>query len=264
VTELFEARTPKEPAVMAEIDGLVELGDKRRGKRVIVVRSEEGDGEVEREHVVPLTKHLRVHTGDRIRAGQPLVDGPLPPHEILSVLGEEAVQEYLAEEIQNVYRAQGVTIDDKHIEIIVSQMMRKVQIEDPGDSTLLPNSLVDRHNYRKMRERLMDEGKNPPSHSPVLMGITKASVQSESFISAASFQETTKVLTEAALRGKTDELRGLKENVILGNLIPAGTGFRGLLRTRVQKNVDFSQFEDFPAAPPAHHAEVSAEAGGEA
>jgi DNA-directed RNA polymerase subunit beta' len=264
VTELFEARTPKEPAVMAEIDGLVELGDKRRGKRVIVVRSEEGDGELEREHVVPLTKHLRVHTGDRIRAGQPLVDGPLPPHEILSVLGEEAVQEYLAEEIQNVYRAQGVTIDDKHIEIIVSQMMRKVQIEDPGDSTLLPNSLVDRHNYRKMRERLMDEGKNPPSHSPVLMGITKASVQSESFISAASFQETTKVLTEAALRGKTDELRGLKENVILGNLIPAGTGFRGLLRTRVQKNVDFSQFEDFPAAPPSHPAEVSPEAGGEA
>ncbi|MAW61182.1 MAG: DNA-directed RNA polymerase subunit beta' [Planctomycetes bacterium] len=262
VTELFEARTPKEPSVMAEIDGIVELGDKRRGKRVIVVRSEEG--ELEREHVVPLTKHLRVHTGDRVRCGDKLVEGPLPPHEILSVLGEEKVQEYLAEEIQNVYRAQGVTIDDKHIEIIVSQMMRKVQIDDPGDSPLLPNSLVDRHNYRKMREALMDDGKNPPSHSPVLMGITKASVQSESFISAASFQETTKVLTEAALRGKTDELRGLKENVILGNLIPAGTGFRGLLRTRVQKNVDFSQFEDFPAPPAAEPAEVSAEAEGEA
>ncbi|MCH2100677.1 MAG: DNA-directed RNA polymerase subunit beta', partial [Planctomycetes bacterium] len=263
ITELFEARTPKEPAVMAEIDGLVELGDKRRGKRIIIVRSEgEAEG-VEREHVVPLTKHLRVHTGDRVIAGQPLVDGPLPPHEILSVLGEEEVQKYLAKEIQNVYRAQGVSIDDKHIEIIVSQMMRKVQIEDPGDSPLLPNSLVDRHNYRKMREQLMEEDKNPPSHSPVLMGITKASVQSESFISAASLQETTKVLTEAALRGKTDELRGLKENVILGNLIPAGTGFRGLLRTRVQKNIDFSQFEDFPSAPATEPVEASVEAGGE-
>jgi DNA-directed RNA polymerase subunit beta' len=242
VTELFEARTPKEPAVMAEIDGIVELGDKRRGKRVIIVRDQET--EEEREHVVPLTKHLRVHTGDRIRAGQPLVDGPLPPHEILSVLGEEEVQRYLALEIQNVYRAQGVVIDDKHIEIIVSQMMRKVQIVKPGDSLLLPNSLVDRHVFRRLYTELLDAGKEPPTRAPVLMGITKASVQSDSFISAASFQETTKVLTEAALRGKVDQLRGLKENVILGNLIPAGTGFRGLLRTRVQKNVDFSQFAD--------------------
>jgi len=268
VTELFEARTPKEPAIMAEIDGLVELGDKRRGKRIIIVRNAET--EVEREHVVPLTKHLRVHTGDRVRAGQPLVDGPLPPHEILSVLGEEAVQNYLADEIQKVYRAQGVAIDDKHIEIIVSQMMRKVQIDGPGDSSLLPNSLVDRHNCRRLCERLISEEKEPPTFTPVLMGITKASVQSDSFISAASFQETTKVLTEAALRGKTDELRGLKENVILGNLIPAGTGFRGLLRTRVQKNVDFSQFAealgDLPSEPEAQPAEAAeaAEAGGEA
>jgi DNA-directed RNA polymerase subunit beta' len=268
VTELFEARTPKEPAVMAEIDGIVELGDKRRGKRVIVVRDPET--EEEREHVVPLTKHLRVHTGDRIRAGQPLVDGPLPPHEILSVLGEEEVQRYLALEIQNVYRAQGVVIDDKHIEIIVSQMMRKVQIVKPGDSLLLPNSLVDRHVFRRLHSELLDAGKEPPTRAPVLMGITKASVQSDSFISAASFQETTKVLTEAALRGKVDQLRGLKENVILGNLIPAGTGFRGLLRTRVQKNVDFSQFADALAdvapapeavAPEAAVTEASASEG---
>ncbi len=242
VTELFEARTPKEPAVMAEIDGTVELGDKRRGKRVIVVKDPES--EIEREHVVPLTKHLRVHTGDRIRSGQPLVDGPLPPHEILSIQGEEEVQRYLAQEIQNVYRAQGVAIDDKHIEIIVSQMMRKVQVDDPGDSKLLPNSLVDRHQFRAMREALMEKDKTAPTCTPVLMGITKASVQSDSFISAASFQETTKVLTEAALKGKIDTLRGLKENVILGNLIPAGTGFRSLLKTRVQKKVDFSQFAD--------------------
>jgi DNA-directed RNA polymerase subunit beta' len=242
VTELFEARTPKDPAIMAEIEGLVELGDKRRGKRIIVVRN--SDTEEEREHLVPLTKHLRVHTGDRVRAGDALVDGARPPHEILSVLGEEEVQRYLSDEIQSVYRAQGVVIDDKHIEIIVAQMMRKVQVTQPGDSTLLPNSLLDRHVFRKLHEELLSKDKNPPTRVPVLMGITKASVQSDSFISAASFQETTKVLTEAALRGKVDGLLGLKENVILGNLIPAGTGFRSLLRTRVQKNVDFSQFED--------------------
>jgi DNA-directed RNA polymerase subunit beta' len=248
VTELFEARTPKDPAIMAEIEGLVELGDKRRGKRVIVVRN--ADTEEEREHLVPLTKHLRVHTGDRVRAGDALVDGAKPPHEILSVLGEEDVQRYLTEEIQSVYRAQGVVIDDKHIEIIVSQMMRKVQVTQPGDSSLLPNSLVDRHVFRALHQSLLDADKTPPTRQPVLMGITKASVQSESFISAASFQETTKVLTEAALRGKVDQLLGLKENVILGNLIPAGTGFRGLLRTRVQKTVDFSQFADAMADLP--------------
>ena len=242
VTELFEARMPKEPAVMSEIEGIVELGDKRRGKRIIIVRNSE-TGE-EREHPVPLTKHLRVHTGDPIQMGQPLVDGPLPPHEILSIKGEEAVQTYLVEQIQAVYRAQGVVINDKHIEIIVSQMMRKVQVTNPGDSEWLPNSLVDRHIFRTRREEIADSGKTPPSAKPLLMGITKASVQSESFISAASFQETTKVLTEAALKGKEDTLQGLKENVILGNLIPAGTGFRDFLRTSVQKNIDFSQFED--------------------
>ncbi len=242
VTELFEARIPKDPAVMAEIDGRVELGEKRRGKRIIKVINPE-TGEV-REHAVAQSKHLRVHTGDMVRAGQPLVDGPLPPQQILAIQGEERVRNYLVEEIQKVYRAQSVSIDDKHIEIIVAQMMRKVQVEKPGDSRLLPNSLVDRWQFRRTVDELVEQGKTPPTAVPMIMGITKASVQSESFISAASFQETTKVLTEAALRGKMDRLQGLKENVILGNLIPAGTGFREYLRTRVRKKVDFSQFAD--------------------
>ena len=242
VTELFEARIPKSPAVMAEIDGIVELGEKRRAKRVIKVTDPSTGVEV--EHLVPQSKHLRVHTGDPIRAGQPLVDGPLAPIEILKILGEENVQKYMIHEIQNVYRAQGVIIDDKHVEVIVGQMMRKVVVDKPGDSLLLPNSLIDRHQFRRLRDKIEAADKEPPTSKPVIMGITKASVQSESFISAASFQETTKVLTEAALKGKSDTLMGLKENVILGNLIPAGTGFRSLLRTRVNKKVDFSQFAD--------------------
>ncbi|MGB0685052.1 MAG: DNA-directed RNA polymerase subunit beta', partial [Planctomycetota bacterium] len=268
VTELFEARIPKNPAIMAEIDGIIELGEKRRAKRVIKVKDPETGVEV--EHLVPQSKHLRVHTGDPIRAGQPLVDGPLPPLEILKIEGEERLQAYMTNEIQNVYRAQGVMIDDKHIEVIVAQMMRKVVVDTAGDSQLLPNALIDRHQFRKIREELMDADKEAPTAKPIIMGITKASVQSESFISAASFQETTKVLTEAALRGKSDNLRGLKENVILGNLIPAGTGFRGLTRQRIEKKVDFSQFgdefgdlapaEETAAAAPAE-IEASAEEG---
>ena len=254
VTELFEARVPKEPAVMSELDGLVELGEKRRGKRVIKVKNTE-TGEA-REHLVSLSKHLRVGTGDKVRAGTPLTDGPLPPHEILAIQGEEKVQTYLVDEIQKVYRAQGVVIDDKHIEIIVGQMMRKVQAEDPGDTRLLPNSLIDKYQFRRAVEEAVAASKKPPTASPVIMGITKASVQSESFISAASFQETTKVLTEAALRGKIDKLQGLKENVILGNLIPAGTGFREYLRTRVRKKVDFSQFTE-PGLRPHNELEAA-------
>ena len=257
VTELFEARIPKEPATMAEIDGIVELGEKRRGKRVIVVKNEEG--EEAREHLVSQSKHLRVHTGDRVRAGERLVDGPLPPQEILAILGEDKLQQYLVGEVQKVYRAQGVVINDKHIEIIVMQMMRKVQIDDPGASKLLPNSLMDRHVFRKQVEELVGEDKDPPSAQPMIMGITKASVQSDSFISAASFQETTKVLTEAALKGKLDQLQGLKENVILGNLIPAGTGCRVHLHTRIKKKVDFSQFADLgPGAPEGSEALLEA------
>jgi DNA-directed RNA polymerase subunit beta' len=272
VTEIFEARKPKDPAVIAEIDGTVELlGEKRRGKRTIIVRSESG---IEREHLVSHGKHLRVHAGDFVRAGEALVDGPLVPHDILRISGEEAVQQYLVREIQNVYRSQRVEIDDKHIEIIVAQMLRKVRIESVGDTGLLPGSVMDRFDFRGENQRLTgclritDKGDSdfapgsivpkdaieqvnaqiealggdpvkgakpkPATASTQLLGITKASVQSASFISAASFQETTKVLTEAALAGKVDRLVGLKENVILGHLVPAGTGFKTYQESEVR------------------------------
>jgi len=188
--------------------------------------------------MVPQGKNLRVHRGDRVVEGEPLVDGPRVPHDILAIQGEKAVQDYLLREVQSVYRAQGVSIDDKHIEIILAQMMRKVQVNDPGDSEFLPGAVVDKFRFRRVNEDMIKSRKKPATSSPLLLGITKASLQSESFISAASFQETTKVLTEAALAGKSDELVGLKENVILGHLVPTGTGFRDYLRTRVQKNVD--------------------------
>ncbi len=235
VTELFEARRPKEPAVLAEIEGVVEIGDKKRGKRTIIVR---GEGGVEREHMVPQGKNLRVHRGDSVVEGEPLVDGPRVPHDILAIQGETAVHNYLLREIQSVYRAQGVAIDDKHIEIIVARMMRKVQVNDPGDSEFLPGAVVDKFRFRAENQELITAKKKPATSSPLLLGITKASLTSESFISAASFQETTKVLTEAALGGKRDNLVGLKENVILGHLVPTGTGFRQYQKSRVQKNVD--------------------------
>ncbi len=272
VTEIFEARKPKEPSVMAEIDGTVEiLGEKRRGKRTIIIKNEAG---VEREHLISQGKHPRVHSGDYVRAGEALVDGPLVPHDILRIIGEEAVQQYLTREIQNVYRAQRVDIDDKHIEIIVAQMLRKVRIESVGDTTLLPGSVLDKFDFRRANAELQkavkitDKGDSdfeagtivpkdtleqvnaqiealggkpakgtktkPATSSTQLLGITKASVQSNSFISAASFQETTKVLTEAALAGKVDNLVGLKENVILGHLIPAGTGFKHFQQSEVR------------------------------
>ena len=238
VTEVYEARRPKEPATLAEIDGIIELGDKRRGKRTILIKSEGGQVV---EHLVPHGKHLRVHSGDRIRAGQALVDGPLVPHEIVRISGVEALQDYLLAEVQNVYRAQNVTIDDKHHEIIISQMLRKVRIEDPGDTDLLPGAVVDKFRFRRKNQRVIEAGGKPARAEPLLLGITKASLQSESFISAASFQETTKVLTQAALAGRVDHLVGLKENVILGHLIPAGTGFRTYVRTRVQKNIPLEE-----------------------
>jgi DNA-directed RNA polymerase subunit beta' len=235
VTELFEARRPKDPAVLSEIDGTVDLGEKRRGKRTIIVK---GEGGLDREHLVPQGKNLRVQRGDHVIAGEALVDGPLVPQDILAIQGEKSVQNYLLREIQTVYRAQGVSIDDKHIEIILGQMMRKVQVEDPGDSDFLPGAVVDKFRFRESNSQLGSQRKKPATASPLLLGITKASLQSDSFISAASFQETTKVLTEAALAGKSDELVGLKENVILGHLVPTGTGFRNYQKTRVRKNVD--------------------------
>jgi DNA-directed RNA polymerase subunit beta' len=222
VTELFEARPPKEPAVMAEIDGLVDFGERKRGKRTIVVR---GDSGTEVEHSIPQGKHYRVHKGDRVKAGDALVDGVLVPKDLLRVCGEEALQDYLLAEIQAVYRAQNVKIDDKHIETIIRQMLRKVEVLDPGDLPYLQGQLVDKIRVREENQRALAEGRKPATFEPKLMGITRAALQSESFISAASFQETTKVLADAALAGRRDPLAGLKENVILGHLIPCGTGF---------------------------------------
>jgi DNA-directed RNA polymerase subunit beta' len=220
---------------MAEIDGTVELvKEMKRGKRTILVKNESG---VVHEHLVPHGRHLRVQSGDHVKAGTPLTEGPLIPHDILRINGEEALQQYLLREVQNVYRSQGVSIDDKHIEIIVAQMMRKVKVIDPGDSELLPASTISKFQFREFNKKLIKEKKKPINAEPVLLGITKASLQSDSMISAASFQETTKVLTEAAIAGKRDDLLGLKENVILGHMVPTGTGFKEYHTTKIVKNV---------------------------
>jgi DNA-directed RNA polymerase subunit beta' len=222
VAELFEARKPKECAVVTENDGIVSFGPDSRGKRRVIV-TPEGEGEPE-EYLIPKGKHVSVHEGDRVRAGDALMDGSSNPHDILKIKGEKELAKYLVDEVQEVYRLQGVKINDKHIETIVRQMIRKVRIMDPGDSDWLIGEQVEKTAYRVLVEEFLAEGKTPPTVETQLLGIMKASLSTESFISAASFQETTKVLTEAAIWGKKDFLRGLKENVIMGRLIPAGTG----------------------------------------
>jgi DNA-directed RNA polymerase subunit beta' len=224
VVELFEAREPKETAVIAEIDGTVEYdeaGERQRGYLIVGVVSPEGE---RREYKIPKGKHISVRRGEEVHAGDALMDGPKNPHDILRVLGEKALQDYLVNEIQEVYRLQGVDINDKHIEIIVRQMMRWVQIEEVGDTEFVLDEKVDKFQFRQENDRVLSEGGQPAMGRPLLLGITKASLSTDSFVSAASFQETTRVLTEAAIRGAIDELRGLKENVIMGRLIPAGTG----------------------------------------
>jgi len=248
VTELFEARPPKDPAVMAEIDGLVEFGDRKRGKRTIIVK---GDSGTEVEHAIPQGKHYRVHRGDRVRAGEPLVDGVLGPKDLLRISGEEALQDYLLAEIQAVYRAQNVRIDDKHIESIVRQMLRKVEVVDSGDLPYLPGQIIDKIRIREANQRAIAEGKKPATFEPKLMGITRAALQSESFISAASFQETTKVLADASLAGRVDHLIGLKENVILGHLIPCGTGFSIYKEVQIEKLGEPIVLPEGPASLPA-------------
>ena len=293
VTELFEARRPRNPAVMAEVSGKVRIGDKKRGKRQVWVQPETEEGTPigeEREHLVPAGAILRVHTGEYVKAGDALVYGPLVPHDILRVQDTEAVQDYLVREVQAVYRSQRVDIDDKHIEIIVAQMLRKVKVTLTGDTGLLPGAVMDKFAFREVNRRLVEEcvkvedpgdsslipgrvyskeayeeevaaveagGKKkklPTSSVPAqaanevqLLGITKAAVQSDSFISAASFQETTKVLTEAALASKVDYLVGLKENVILGHLIPAGTGFKTHQEAEIRINLPDGETMDEPA-----------------
>jgi DNA-directed RNA polymerase subunit beta' len=221
VVELFEARKPHETAIISEIDGAVRFGDVVKGQRKIYVTADNGD---EREYSVPRGTHVNVQEGERLVAGEPLMDGPLNPHDILDVLGEKALQAYLVNEIQQVYRLQGVAISDKHIEVIVRQMLRWVRIDDVGDTNFLLEQQVDKFRFREENDRVLATGGRPAIGRPLLLGITKASLSTDSFISAASFQETTRVLTEAAINGAVDNLRGLKENVIVGRLIPAGTG----------------------------------------
>jgi DNA-directed RNA polymerase subunit beta' len=302
VTEIFEARTPRDPAKMAEAAGIVSLGEKKRGKRLIHIQPCDADGRPLKDvepikHEVPSGKHLRVRANERVKEGDRLVSGPLIPHDILKISGIEEVQKYLVQEVQAVYRAQRVDIDDKHIEIIVAQMLRKVKVETHGDTDLLPGSVIDKFGFREVNERLKKcvrikdagdsrfepdrivskevfeeeyarleaEGKELPTFahptaatcSTQLLGITKAAVQSDSFISAASFQETTKVLTEAALAGKVDYLVGLKENVILGHLVPAGTGFRTHQDSEVRLNAP-AKFGE-PTTDGAEGAEAPAE-----
>ncbi|MFA5060397.1 MAG: DNA-directed RNA polymerase subunit beta' [Candidatus Omnitrophota bacterium] len=222
VAELFEARRPKDPAVISEIDGFVEFGEDKKGLRTIVVRSTTG---MSKDYTIPHGKHPTVYKGDRVFAGQQLTEGPVVPQDILRVCGDKVLQEYLLNEVQEVYRLQGVRINDKHLELIISQMLKKVRIDDGGDTPFLVGQQIDRVLFKRANEKVLKEKGKPASATPLLLGITKVSLTTESFISAASFQETTRVLTEAAASGKTDLLRGLKENVIVGHLIPAGTGF---------------------------------------
>jgi DNA-directed RNA polymerase subunit beta' len=230
VVELFEARKPRDPAVIAEINGVVKYGDVVKGIRKISITGDDG---TVKEYAIPRGVHINVQDGERVRVGDPLMDGPRNPHDILAVLGEKELQKYMVNEIQEVYRLQGVNINDKHLEVIVRQMMRWVKVEDIGDSEFLPEEIVDRFKFREENQRVIEAGGKPATGKPCLLGITKASLSTDSFISAASFQETTRVLTEAAINGKVDYLRGLKENVIMGRLIPAGTGMEYYRRVKI-------------------------------
>jgi len=223
VAELFEARRPKDAAEISKIDGVVDFGASVRGKRCVLIKDAQTG--VEEEHLIPIGKHVIVFKGDYVRKGQQLTEGPIVPHEILDVCGPQELQEHLVNEVQEVYRLQGVTINDKHIEIIVRQMLRKVRITEPGDTSFLWGEQIDKIAFEQENERVDKMGGKPAEAQPVLLGITKASLETESFLSAASFQDTTRVLTEAASMGKVDYLRGFKENVIMGHIIPAGTGF---------------------------------------
>lgn len=239
VIQLFEARRAKDKAVIAEIDGTVEIGPLVRGKRRVIIR---GESET-REYLIPRTQTIVVRNGDYVRAGEPLVEGTVDPHDILEILGVKALQKYLVDEIQKVYRLQGVEINDKHIEVIVRQMLKRVQVEDPGDTRFLPGDEVSRFEFEEENGRVISESGRPATGRPILQGIAKAALYSESFISAASFQETTKVLTDAAISGRIDYLKGLKENVIMGRLIPAGTGIKGYRETKVRTKGAFVEEE---------------------
>ncbi|HEY6093651.1 MAG TPA: DNA-directed RNA polymerase subunit beta' [Gallionellaceae bacterium] len=233
VAELFEARSPKDAGMLAEVTGTASFGKETKGKQRLIITDVDG---VAHEFLIPKDKHVLVHDGQVVNQGEMIVDGPADPHDILRLLGIEALARYITDEVQDVYRLQGVKINDKHIEVIVRQMLRRVQVVDPGDTTFIPKEQVERADVLQENERVEAEDKRPATYQYMLLGITKASLSTDSFISAASFQETTRVLTEAAIMGKKDELRGLKENVIVGRLIPAGTGlaYHGIRRKQAQ------------------------------
>jgi DNA-directed RNA polymerase subunit beta' len=249
VAELFEARRPKDASEISKIDGVVDFGPSVRGKRCIVIKDQQTA--VEEEHLIPIGKHVIVFKGDYVKKGQQLTEGPMDPHEILEICGPQELQEHLVNEVQEVYRLQGVTINDKHIEIIVRQMLRKVRITEPGDTTFLWGEQVDRIEFDNENIRVEKMGGKPGEASPVLLGITKASLETESFLSAASFQDTTRVLTEAATMSRVDSLRGFKENVIMGHIIPAGTGFNYHRKVKLNPLVEIEEREPEPEQLPA-------------
>jgi len=244
VAELFEARKPKDVAVISEIDGFVTFGKDYKGKRRVVV-TPEGEEVEGSEYLIPKGKHISVREGDYVRSGDPLMDGSTNPHDLLRVKGEKELASYLVDEVQEVYRLQGVKINDKHVEVIIRQMLRRIRVKRPGDSDFLVDESVDKRVFEETNQRLLEQGLEAATAEPALLGITKASLSTDSFISAASFQETTRVLTEAAISGKIDDLRGLKENVIMGRLIPAGTGFTAY------QALGRDDMEDFPITAPA-------------
>jgi len=260
VAELFESRKPKEHAVIADIDGTVSFGKDTKGKRKVIITPTLGDP---KEYLISKGKHLSVREGDKVRAGEPLMDGSSNPHDILRVLGEKALAKYLVDEVQEVYRLQGVKINDKHIETIVRQMLRRVRVIDVGDTGFLVDEHVEKYVFEEENERVIGKGGKPAQGEPLLLGITKASLSTESFISASSFQETTKVLTEAAVCGKVDYLRGLKENVIMGRLIPAGTGLGAYKRLSVHVDAPSDEAELASPLPPAAEAAARAAAAEE-
>jgi DNA-directed RNA polymerase subunit beta' len=252
VAELFEARRPKDAAEISKIDGIVDFGPTVRGKRSVLIKDPQTG--VEEEHLIPIGKHVIVFKGDFVKKGQQLTEGPVVPHEILDVCGPQELQEHLVNEVQEVYRLQGVTINDKHIEIIVRQMLRKVRITEPGDTTFLWGEQIDKIAFERENERVVEKGGKPAEAAPVLLGITKASLETESFLSAASFQDTTRVLTEAATMGKVDSLRGFKENVIMGHIIPAGTGFNNHRNVAIKPLVDELPIDEPPPENPLEEA----------
>jgi DNA-directed RNA polymerase subunit beta' len=257
VAELFEARKPKDHAIIAEIDGQVSFGKDTKGKRKLVVTPEvngEARADLAKEYLIGKAKHITVHSGDRVRAGESLMDGAANPHDILKVLGEKELARFLVDEIQEVYRLQGVKINDKHIEVIVRQMLRRVRVTDVGDTEFLIDEQVEKWVFEQENEKALNSGKRPAVGEPLLLGITKASLSTESFISASSFQETTKVLTEAAISGKVDYLRGLKENVIMGRLVPAGTGLPNYRHLDIQVSSPTDEAQNVDDALAATHA----------